>query len=129
MTLYIGSNGREVVINDAVHAHMHHALSIAHGHRLLVLLFLTRIRCLVLLLTHSLLAHSVLSRAICLSLATVVVVIVAASVRAVVLNNLEALLAITITRLNLRRMLIRLLHLLLLFRGHSLHLTLLQNVV
>ena len=127
MTLYISRNGREVVINDAVHTHMHHAFSVAHGHCLLVLLFLTRVRgLLVLLLTQLLLAHSVLSRAISLSFATIIVIIVAAAVPAIVLHDLEALFAVAIVRLDLCSMLIWFLKL---FSSRSFELCLLQSVV
>ena len=46
MTLPIGCDRSEVVINDTINAHMHHALSVAHRHCLLVLLLLASIRCL-----------------------------------------------------------------------------------
>ena len=66
-----------------------------------------------------------LSRTIGLSLATVIVVMVATVIPAVVLNDLEALLAVTIW-LNLSRMFIWLLQL---FSSCSLNFSFLQSIV
>ena len=100
MTLNICSYRRKVVINDAIHAHMHDTLSIAHGHCLLVLLLLTSVCQRWLLLHHLILmllvTATMLSCAICLSLVTIVIVMVAtAPWYAAILNDLETLLAVT----------------------------------